>query len=339
MAWISCTDKRFTSESVWKDKTLTIESQIIADDLDILVSGEMRLIDSFLIISDAYNEPLYRIYKITDNNQLEYISGFGAKGEGPNEFLFNSYMQIGEDRLSILDQTLLRNYFIDFHKLANPDVDSFMVAKSVKNAANFHALIEVSDDLYVGNGSFHDGMFAFYCDDSVIQTHIPFPEDGISASHIQKGLAYQGACLKQTGGNKLVFAGHNGHFLEIYNIKDTLMQKVFSDVYEFPRYTPEDGGNFIEVNFAQDDLLGFLDVFATSEYIYALYCGKKYGDNRAFLANIIYVYNWNGERIKKYILDKELSGICVNKENTKIYGLYTDSNDDRLKIVLFHLPQ
>ncbi|QTD39272.1 hypothetical protein JL193_04460 [Polaribacter batillariae] len=63
----------------------------------------------------------------------------------------------------------------------------------------------------------------------------------------------------------------------------------------------------------------FLDVATTKDYIYVLYSGKPYGNTKAsvgksYLSNLIYVFNWKGEPVKKFKLDKEVISITIDKK-------------------------
>jgi hypothetical protein len=330
------TNDKYQTEAVWKEKTQAIQGQIIEPELNILLSREIQMIDSLIIINAANTEPLYHIYRLTKNNQLEQLSTFGTMGEGPNEFIFNTAMNIGENKISIFDKSLLRNYIIDLYSLSN-NTKIQMKTEYLNNSSSFNKLIAIEDNIYFGNGTFERGMFAFYHHDSLIYTDVPYPEDGIDASNEQKGMVYQGCLVKQLRGNRFVYGGYYGHILEIFSIDGFSLKRIFSDIYEFPQYGMKQSGTFLEANYKNNNRTGFFSISTTQEYIYALYSGKKRGDDRIDYANIVYIYDWDGNRIKKCIMDKDVSGICVDKNNKKIYGLYTDPNDDNLKIVCYSL--
>jgi hypothetical protein len=85
----SCTDSnKIASDNEWNEKIVSIQGQTIGQ-ININVSREIKIIDSLIIIEDPYEEPIYHIYKISDENKIEYVSGFGSRGNGPNEFIFN----------------------------------------------------------------------------------------------------------------------------------------------------------------------------------------------------------------------------------------------------------
>jgi hypothetical protein len=334
---LSCTNNnKFVLEDEWEQKSIFLRGQIIGE-LDVDMSREIQIIDSLIVICDAYAEPVYKIYRMTGENKVERIAEFGTKGQGPNEFLFNMNMQMKGDTLSIFDKSLLRNYLIDCSSIVNNDIS--IVTENVKNASYFNQFIKLKDGLYIGNGIFEEGMFAFYHNDSKIDANIPYPNDGINAGNMQKGMVYQGCLAKQPKGNMLVYASFYGHIFEIYElISDSSIKKVFSDIYEYPLYDDSGGSpNQVIANFKEGNQTGFFDVSVTNEYVYALFCGEKDNEKDNDSANTIYVYNWKGEKIKKYFLDKNIVDMCIDSKNEKIYGLYNDPKDNILKVVCFYM--
>lgn len=333
----SCTDNKFVSDKEWDSKIEYSHVKIIGE-LPINISREIFVVDSLIIISDPFSQPVYNIFKITEEETIEYVFGFGTRGQGPNEFLDNLGIKIiGNDTLTIFNTSLLRNYLIAKSSLLDDTVS--IITENLPNASGFsNNFIKLDNNLYFGNGTFEKGMFAFYRDGSKIYPTIPYHDDGIAAANMQKNMVYEGDMLKQPNGNKLAYAAFYGHIFEIYEItQDTMIKKIFSDIYEYPKYEPVNTQNYYIDNCTKDNKHGFFTLSATNEYIYALYCGKTSTEKNPFSANIIYVYDWDGNKIKKFIIDKEIVGMCSNSQNSRIYSLYEDVEDDILKVVCFDL--
>jgi hypothetical protein len=125
--------------------------------------------------------------------------------------------------------------------------------------------------------------------------------------------------------------------LEIYTINNYTIQKITSHKHQYPRYKPLPVGDIIEPNFTEDNTTGYFTIQVTAQYIYLLYSGKTRNEPAIDYANTIHVYDWSGRPIQRYILDKQISGFCVDNGNTKIYGLYTDPQDDTMKIITWIL--
>jgi hypothetical protein len=103
----SCNDSgKFILEKVWDDKTIPIQGQIINLDKEILLSRDIQIVDSLLIIhnNDDINPPVYQVYKVTNENEISHIKGFGSIGDGPGEFRWNTSMQRDNNKLAIFDK-------------------------------------------------------------------------------------------------------------------------------------------------------------------------------------------------------------------------------------------
>ena len=331
---LSCSQSDKTD---WDDKTIHLEGELLNGSvLDLYTPRDIIMVDSLIIIGDINQSELYHRYLINGNN-IEELSGFGKEGEGPNEFYMAFALHYTNDRLSIYNKGFLRYQILNKSDLLSSDIESYMETKSVKNSAAFHELIELENDLYFGTGTFRKGMFAFYSNDSIVHSDIPYPKDNINTINEQKGMVYQGFIAKQPYVNKIAFAGFYGQVFEIFSYENYNIKRVFSDIIELPSYKPTESENSLEANYTVENKIGYFMTSVTDKYIYALFCGKNYNDNRIDYANTIFVYDWDGNRIKKYLLDKDLSCICVNNEDSKIYGLHTDPEDDLVKIVCYNI--
>lgn len=57
---------------------------------------------------------------------------------------------------------------------------------------------------------------------------------------------------------------------------------------------------------------------ATSDYVYVLFNGCKSGAYR--MPDEFYVFNWEGEPVKKYELDKNICAIAVDEKRNLMIG-------------------
>ena len=332
---LSCSESNKTD---WDDKTTFLKGKLLNEtDLDLYFPRDIIMIDSLIIIGDINRSELYHRYLIS-GNKVVTLSGFGKEGDGPNEFYMAFSLHYTNNRLSIFNKGFLRYQTLNKSDLLSSDIESYMETKSIKDGAVFHDLIELENNLYLGTGTFKKGMFAFYSNDSIVYTDIPYPEDNINTINEQKGMVYQGFLVKQPNGNKIAFAGFYGQIFEIFNYENYNIKRVFSDIIDLPSYRPSlESENYLEANYTAENKTGYFMTSVTDKHIYALFCGKNYGDDRIDYANTIFVYDWNGSRIKKYLLDKDLSCICVNNDGSKIYGLHTDPEDDLVKIICYNI--
>ena len=90
------------------------------------------------------------------------------------------------------------------------------------------------------------------------------------------------------------------------------------------------------VAYSTDNLLGFLDVEVSDEYIYALYSGRsysKYHDQIGYGERIV-VFDWEGNHVHTYLLGNPFTSISFCKEENAIYGLTNHPNSVLIKYAL-----
>ncbi|MDR1369654.1 MAG: TolB-like 6-bladed beta-propeller domain-containing protein [Dysgonamonadaceae bacterium] len=331
----SCTKN---NQVVWDDKTVSLKGQVLDGPiLDLYFPRDIIMIDSLIIVGDINQSELYHRYLIRDNS-FEILPGFGKQGEGPGEFFMPLSLHYANKKLSIFNRGLLRYQVLNNHCLMSLTVNSCIETKVIKDAFAFNELIELDDNVFMGTGTFNTGMFAFYSNNSILNTDVSYPDDKLNTTNEQKGMVYQGFLAKQPNGKKVVYAGFYGQILEIFNVENQNIRRIFSDIADFPSYKPGMKSiDYLEANYTDDNKIGYFMTAVTDKSIYALYCGKTHKDDRLDYANIIFVFDWNGNRMKKYLLDKDLSCICVNNDESKIYGLHTDPEDDLVKFVSYDL--
>ena len=76
--------------------------------------------------------------------------------------------------------------------------------------------------------------------------------------------------------------------------------------------------------FSRDNIAGFGAVDCDDNYVYALYSGRTVNTHQALFSRCehLFVYDWDGNPIKHYILDIPLfNSISYDKEKKCIYGL------------------
>ena len=77
------------------------------------------------------------------------------------------------------------------------------------------------------------------------------------------------------------------------------------------------------IAFSKNNKVGFCAVDCDDKYVYALYSGKtfnKFGTLNHHCENLL-IYDWNGNPVKRYILDIPLYSMRYNRETHSIYGI------------------
>ena len=96
-----------------------------------------------------------------------------------------------------------------------------------------------------------------------------------------------------------------------------------------PNYQPVSNDNLNRVIPSKENIIGYLDICATKEYIYALYADKKrFTDNKSnnYNSDTILVFDWNGNPIRKLKLTNEAYYICINEDRQMLYAAVKDAS-------------
>lgn len=121
-------------------------------------------------------------------------------------------------------------------------------------------------------------------------------------------------------------------FYEILD-NDTLLLKK-EQHYFFPKFDAQDYGGMII--FDRDDIHGFCGIDSDNHYVYVLYSGKnvKESGSDAYNCNNLLVYDWDGNPVRHYHLNKSLYefSLCGNI----LYGL---SREKDPKVYIYQLDK
>ena len=65
----------------------------------------------------------------------------------------------------------------------------------------------------------------------------------------------------------------------------------------------------------------YLDACSSKNYIYLIFSGKPFAEGDASINTQIYQFDWKGNVIRRILLDKKISSIATNKEDSMFYGI------------------
>lgn len=179
-------------------------------------------------------------------------------------------------------------------------------------------------------------MYSLLQNDTTVATFFEYPADGHKITP-SKAYAYQGFFIPNHNNTRFVYAGSNSDMLEIYELKGSELLKKASYGNSYPKYVDNNPENVFGVIFEKDLKLGFRDICFTDKYIYALYSGRdrtNYPDNYAY-ANEIYVADWDGNLVKKIILNTDVCKIGVEQNDKIIYAV--EEAEDRCSIIRYNI--
>lgn len=244
------------------------------------------------------------------------------QGNGPGEIVSTEgFFKKGKD-INLLDGTSMVQYQLE------TTADSVFLLP-VKRYESLQAL---SNPCFIDNKiistAFNDSVWIRYYVDTDLKGTIAFPsfDETDKLSDLEKSWAFLSMrfCFRPDG-CRAVGAMQSGCLLSILECSDDNIKEVVQYKY-YPLVFAATGLASRPIGETSRCRVGFCGLTCSDKYIYALYSGKTMENlSDAFRASYVFVYDWNGNPVKYYHLDKELFGdIGVDEKAGILYGIGYD---------------
>lgn len=293
--------------------------------VDLYRPSKMYILDNHLIIFDDVKKDIFKIFSIPS---IEYRYSYGHIGEGPEEFRNISKDCINiTDGIEILQSHKLHKYFLTDSTFIKDN--SQLILTSVSPINNF---CRINDSLYIFNNSIskenthefaslnvataEDTRFG-KIDNNEIQTK---NNDIEVSKYLSKAI-----CHSNDTKRFAAFYYHRPVF-KIYNDQQELLQTVTLNDHIHQGFNPE--------------LIYFTEPFATDQHIYVMWICKSKKDVGMDLEGYrpdILVFNWEGQLVNRFTLNKPVITFAVVEKTQKLYAVsFMDTDLD--KIYEYSLP-
>ena len=333
-----------------KEKSHTVlelfsESQSLSPKKDFYVNEDsIAIIEGLscdgknLIVNDYHSGCCYTLF---DKKSGEYIAGFGTIGQGPAELPSPCYGYLTESGFTVFDdQTrIVMKYSLDsLRNSRKKDGSPVRLAQYKIPEAQISKLIAIDDTTLLCAGTYKSRYqyLLFNKNDSVLDYGVDVYNAADSAFQTYtRYLSNQGNLVMNP--EKHTFAGSinfssNIDFFEIVNNKIELIKSLrLGDPINKP--VNEEGIYYVDLT--ENTQTGYIDLSATSKYVYALYSDKKmYENNRK--SDTVLVFDWDGNPIKKYSLDTDAYYIAVDSTQQSLFAAVKNSSSG-WKIICYAL--
>jgi len=294
-------------------------------------AGPTTIVDNKIFILDRKSEgPIHIVDLETDN----YVGNFGVRGKGPGEIAVAwNISRIDDENILLLDvaQKKIQTYRIDSLISGSKAVTERRINPASYTA---HPVYDNQKVFFLDNSNAdHRIYYTDYTNENAEISglgDIPTLTSEDEPKNI-RGEAEQ-AILKKHN-NYMVVGYKLTPRIDIYNIaNDTWIS--FSSPDDFtPIYKTSSEDSFAYFGITDETVGAFGDIALTDEHIYALYSGRKLLDDRVTKGNEIYVFDYEGNPVKKLMLDKDISFFDISNEN-KLYAISVDILSQLLKFDL-----
>lgn len=306
-----------------------IKNNDIGEVIDILVK------DTILITNEKFNKHVYKIFNIKNG---KIICQCILKGKGPGEItnpnLINEY---NDKFFTTFDTNKKELIYCSYSGLCQGDSDALKYYKLDNNIFRAYPL---NDSLVICTGLFDEGQFILINVNSkkIIATQdYPLIDKLKKYNNVIKGFILQGEIALRPGHAEFVKVSNGAGIFEIGNIHGNTIENNLTKVYFIPKF--EIRGN--SPVYSEESNFAFHSLVGTQKYFYVIYSGNSMAEKGSeFTAgrNLL-VYNWKGESVINFQLDRTLKRMTLDKKRNIIYGYCINPTIGEPEFVTYQLPK
>jgi len=292
----------------------------------------LMLIGNNVVIVDNKSEFIFHLF---DASEFNFIGRFIRRGRGPNEEqeFFNPYMRKVRNN-SIIYQTPTNIKTVSF----TSGKDSLYISRTFElfdNIINFQRVFMINGVFYGYSGELGlSTEFHFFDPEKKEIVEFgsglgPYMEDGVSIEFENKRITVKP--------DETFFAASYLYFpiIRIFNSYTGLVSSEtrYKNGFDFPNSIKGKCTSNEQENFP---IFFYELIHSTHNYIYALYNGNTPSVSEKTLdrSNIIHVFDWDGNPVKKLILDREIFAFDVSEDDSFIVAVSMNQPDKLLRFSL-----
>ena len=320
---ISCVEQNSKDILSLFKEVRKIEHQLLPNRNDDFIIGKgwsMSHTGNHLIIFDDMEGHFLLLYDIVS---ARFVRRFAPKGQGPEEFLYVSGIQVKNDSTIFLHDPAKRQ-FIEYVFTIDPTKEINDRKVNVTDWGESMPLYTIKTKGYcVVTNTFKEGFFTL-CDTlgHALGTFCSYPvkEEYANLENVQKAFVHQGQFIARSHSDQFVYAADCAPIVQFFHIEDSkiLTDKEYKYGYVKCRIN-EDG----DVKTDRDSPLTFVAGYATVNCLYLVYSGSTFNekDKAAFRGNEILVFDWSGNPVCRYHLDVQVCGISVSNDDKQMWAI------------------
>ena len=324
----SCTDSKNTKSDnpVYMGM---LEHRAIDTGEDFIGNGGVLAVceDTIIGVDISQGSSIPPFYCLRPDSKSLSFYDFGSKGQGPNEFIDPySLQRIGNNVLGANDVRSrtyceftipLKGEEIRIDKRVKFDVFS---SRAIKTAFNQYIVL-------VGAG---ESMFLLAdSTGKTVDTFFEYPyrntDERERYSNRVRFFAYQGSLAANPSKTRFAYSANNGDIIHFYNIENNNIQLIAKIENEYPLYGDRNIPGQVGVALGTEGLKGYLALYATEQFVYALFSGKKIGEPTHNESTTLRVFDWNGNLSKEYELDIPSRFLCVSDDDSRLWTIALDT--------------
>ena len=301
-----------------KAKDLKVDMTVNLEDYNIFKPHQLLKHEGIFFIKDGAKRGCIKTF----NPETKEVNTIVQQGEGPDEMISIDDIQILDNDVVAFDHSRQKLYKVydgqskqkDFHELRELKLDGRAYITDFKG------------DGLVASGIFPDAWICCYDSDG-LTAKIPHPvfDESEGLSSIEKSILFLSTHVAlKPDSSRFAYATQNGGIIGIYkNEANDSWCDVVQYAYYFPKFVKTEYSSS-PIAFDREGKTGFCGLCCTNQFIYTIYSGRTIAEEglsqNAFLCQHVLVYDWDGNPVKHYLLEKPLFQFGVDEDAGIIYG-------------------
>lgn len=315
-------DKIVNYDSLWSDKHALVGA--ITD---------IEIVDSVLIAEHMNDEYNYSFINASDGKLLRR---WGRIGDAPGEYIdFGSDFTISDSRLVFLERAKKEINYVSISDILKGSDSLSVIKESYPYTADFRpGRMRILNDKKIFLGSFKKGRLGVLdSKNEIVDSSSDYPFDCGVVTGIYRGSVFQGKMKSNNKQSKFVVSTFSSDIFEIYQNSGSGIHRVYVSHFDYIPQVWEKGGRYTTDD--AKNIAGLMKIAVSDDLICFTYSLLN-RDEMLGLGSVsdeILCFDWNGEKVKKYILPFPVSAFCLDKHY--IYGVR--NYNDEIIIYRFNL--
>lgn len=276
------------------------------------------LMDSTMIIINNGRSIDYFCYNYSfDNKKLS--KGYLRKGRGPNEILSVASFGMQGNTFRLHDVTLKKILTINKEKLLEDNFifNEYKVSENYNNVTFIDSLHFLTKSNKKSSFKINEIELLSFKQINKFGKFSSIPDD-IPIDVVKD--AYTSYMYLKPSGDKIVLPYRYADIIEIYDLKQNRELAAQGPMGFDPEFKIGNAPGYHYMDKTNNTRKAFVNGAVTNNYIYLVYSGHLRPEQNWSYGKFVYVYDWNGNPIKKITLDRYVYTIGVSADDKIIYS-------------------
>lgn len=317
----ACKEKATNTKLTFPEETILSKSEYHIDDDQLGKIDGIQSNDSSLIVFDAHSGKSYTLFDLMTG---KYIGRFGEIGQGPGEIPLGCIGQLNNNTYTahLLSAGFIAQYRMDSLRTnINSKPKTSTKIQFQFGDVYLSKAIPLNDSTFMGAGVYN-GKYQYVLFNNKNQildysTEVYNTYDQ-NFNRYHKMISSEGTLRKSPSKNRFVYSLYYSDNLDIFEIADNKINIIKLIRERNPLLEPKQNGTFVTANPNLDCPIGYIDIAVGDSNIYALHSNQK--ATSQYSSDIIRVFDWDGNPVKVYKLDKQAYFISINEKLNKLYA-------------------